>query len=60
MRSRFFTSNLLRSHRGLFLIRNSVEQAAAAVFGGGGGGGSRFTIYNYIEQIKQKKAAARP
>ncbi|QSQ31848.1 helix-turn-helix domain-containing protein [Xanthomonas translucens] len=55
MRSRFFTSNLLRSHRGLFLIRNSVEQAAAAVFGG-----SRFTIYNYIEQIKQKKAAARP
>jgi predicted transcriptional regulator YheO len=23
-------------------------------------GVSRFTIYNYIEQIKQKKAAARP
>ncbi|WP_439444628.1 hypothetical protein [Xanthomonas translucens] len=60
MRSRFFTSNLLRSHRGLFLIRNSVEQATAAVFGVGWGGGSRFTIYNYIEQIKQKKAAARP
>ncbi|QSQ36652.1 hypothetical protein RMA73_17565 [Xanthomonas translucens pv. translucens] len=59
MRSRFFTSNLLRSHRGLFLIRNSVEQATAAVFGVGWGG-SRFTIYNYIEQIKQKKAAARP
>ncbi|MEP6908686.1 MAG: PAS domain-containing protein [Pseudoxanthomonas sp.] len=34
--------------RGLFLIRNSVEQVAAAL------GVSRFTIYNYIEQIKQK------
>ncbi|MBB4126512.1 putative transcriptional regulator YheO [Xanthomonas translucens] len=41
-------------HRGLFLIRNSVEQVAAAL------GVSRFTIYNYIEQIKQKKAVARP
>ncbi|MFC6839817.1 helix-turn-helix transcriptional regulator [Xanthomonas theicola] len=40
-------------HRGLFLIRNSVEQVAAAL------GVSRFTIYNYIEQIKQKKAASR-
>ncbi len=36
-------------HRGLFLIRNSVEQVAATL------GVSRFTVYNYIEQIKQKK-----
>ncbi|MFT4197058.1 MAG: PAS domain-containing protein [Pseudoxanthomonas sp.] len=35
--------------RGLFLIRNSVEQVAAAL------GVSRFTIYNYIEQIKRRR-----
>lgn len=39
-------------HRGLFLIRNSVEQVAAAL------GVSRFTIYNYIEQIKRKAAGS--
>jgi len=36
-------------NRGLFLIRNSVEQVAAAL------GVSRFTIYNYIEQIKRRR-----
>jgi len=35
-------------HRGLFLMRNSVEQVASAL------DVSRFTIYNYLEQIKQK------
>lgn len=39
-------------HRGLFLVRNSVEQVAAAL------GVSRFTVYNYIEQIKQKSRGA--
>lgn len=34
--------------RGLFLMRNSVTQVADAL------GVSRFTIYNYIDQIKQR------
>lgn len=34
--------------RGLFMIRNSVSRAASAL------GVSRFTIYNYIDQIKQR------
>jgi predicted transcriptional regulator YheO len=40
--------------RGLFLIRNSVEQVAAAL------GVSRFTIYNYLEQIKRRSGGAQP
>ncbi len=40
--------------RGLFLIRNSVEQVAAAL------GVSRFTIYNYLEQIKRKSGGTPP
>lgn len=38
--------------RGLFLIRNSVNQVALAL------GVSRFTIYNYIDQIKRRDNAA--
>lgn len=38
--------------RGLFLVRNSVSQVAEAL------GVSRFTIYNYIDEIKHKTANA--
>ena len=37
--------------RGLFMVRGGVERAAAAV------GGTRFTIYNYLHQVKLRRNA---
>ena len=40
--------------RGLFMVRGGVERAAKAL------GVTRFTIYNYLEDIKSRRGAARP
>ena len=36
--------------RGLFIVKGGVERAAAAL------GVSRFTVYNYMEQLRRREA----
>ncbi len=38
--------------RGLFIVKGGVEKAAAAL------GVTRFTVYNYLEDVKRRRAAA--
>ena len=40
--------------RGLFMVRGGVERAATAL------GVTRFTVYNYLEDVKSRRGAARP
>ena len=39
--------------RGLFMVRGGVERAATAL------GVTRFTVYNYLEDVKSRRGAAR-